>query len=172
MATIKDVSRRTGLSISTISKYINGGNVRAENRKLIEDAIQSLDFKVNQAARSLKTNRTMKVGILLPSLDVSFFAGIVADVEARLFENGYNAIICSFDHSPEQEKRKLEFLIDQQVDGVILVAEHLTCQQITAITAIVNILPRWSCWTGMWRAFKPITCWWTAKAPAGWPQSS
>lgn len=136
MATIKDVSRRTGLSISTISKYINGGNVRAENRKLIEDAIQSLDFKVNQAARSLKTNRTMKVGILLPSLDVSFFAGIVADVEARLFENGYNAIICSFDHSPEQEKRKLEFLIDQQVDGVILVAEHLTCQQITAITAI------------------------------------
>lgn len=96
----------------------------AENRKLIEDAIQSLDFKVNQAARSLKTNRTMKVGILLPSLDVSFFAGIVADVEARLFENGYNAIICSFDHSPEQEKRKLEFLIDQQVDGVILVAEH------------------------------------------------
>ena len=136
MATIKDVSRQTGLSISTISKYINGGNVRSENRKVIEAAIQSLDFKVNQAARSLKTNRTMKVGILLPSLDVSFFAGIVADVEARLFENGYNAIICSFDHSAEQEERKLEFLIDQQVDGIILVAEHLTCRQIEGMTAI------------------------------------
>lgn len=136
MATIKDVSKRTGLSISTISKYINGGNVRAENRKAIEAAIQSLDFKVNQAARSLKTNKTMKVGILLPSLDVSFFAGIVADVEARLFDSGYNAIICSFDHSAQQERRKLEFLIDQQVDGIILVAEHLTREQIESIAAI------------------------------------
>ncbi|MEG2388171.1 MAG: LacI family DNA-binding transcriptional regulator [Clostridia bacterium] len=123
---MKDVSRCTGLSISTISKYINGGNVLAKNQALIGDAIQTLNFKVNRQARSLKTNRTMTVGILLPALDISFFAGIVADVEARLFKEGYNAIICSFDHDPAQEARKLAFLIDQQVDGLILVAEHMT----------------------------------------------
>lgn len=135
MSTIKDVSRMTGLSISTISKYINGGNVRQENRAVIDDAIKSLNFKVNKSARSLKTNRTMTVGILLPSLDVSFFAEIVGDIEARLFLEGYNAIICSYDHDPAQELRKLEFLLDQQVDGVLLVAEHLTAEQLLKIDA-------------------------------------
>lgn len=138
MVTIKDVSRRTGLSISTISKYINGGNVREENRALIDEAIRALGFKVNQAARSLKTNKTMKVGVLLPSLDVSFFGGIIAQVDARLSESGYTPIICSFDHSPIQEMRKLEFLIDQQVDGIIMVAQNLTAGQLNDFPALRN----------------------------------
>ena len=135
MSTIKDVSRMAGLSISTISKYINGGNVRPENRALIDHAIKTLQFKVNKSARSLKTNRTMTVGILLPALDVSFFAEIVADVEARLFKEGYNAIICSYDHDPAQELRKLEFLLDQQVDGVLLVPEHLSADDLLGISS-------------------------------------
>ena len=136
MKTIKDVSRVTGLSISTISKYINGGNVREENRARIEDAIRALDFKVNKSARSLKTNRTMTVGILLPSLDVSFFAEIISDVEARLYREGYDALICSYNHDPAQELRKLSFLLDQQVDGVILVAEHINAQQLMNMPAL------------------------------------
>ena len=136
MSTIKDVSRMTGLSISTISKYINGGNVRAENRSKLDEAIRALDFKVNPAARSLKTNRTMTVGILLPALDVSFFAQIVGDVGARLFKAGYNAYICSYDHDPAQELRKLSFLLEQQVDGVLLVAEHVSADQLMALPAL------------------------------------
>ena len=47
MSTIKDVARRTGLSLSTISKYLNGGNVREENRLAIDAAIEELDYSVN-----------------------------------------------------------------------------------------------------------------------------
>ncbi len=136
VTTIKDVSRLTGLSISTISKYINGGNVRGENREKIDLAIRQLNFKVNQAARSLKTNRTMTVGILLPALDVSFFAEMVGDIEKRLFKEGYNAYICSYDHDPAQEIKKLELLLEQPVDGVILVAEHITSELLMAIPAL------------------------------------
>ena len=138
MSTIKDVSKMTGLSISTISKYINGGNVRSENRAVIDHAIKTLNFKVNHAARSLKTNRTMTVGILLPALDVSFFANIVGDIEARLFKAGYNAFTCSYDHDPVQELRKLEFMLEQQVDGIILVAEHIDAGQIMAIPSFAE----------------------------------
>lgn len=138
MATIKDVSRLTGLSISTISKYINGGNVRGENKTRIDEAIRSLNFKVNPAARALKTNRSMTVGVLLPSLDVSFFAGIVADIEARLFEAGYNTIVCSCNHSAELERRKLEFFIEQQVDGIILVCEWMKAEELLAYPEIAR----------------------------------
>ena len=64
MSTIKDVARRTGLSLSTISKYLNGGNVREENRLAIDAAVAELGFSVNVFARSLKANRSMTVGDL------------------------------------------------------------------------------------------------------------
>lgn len=56
MSTIKDVARRTGLSLSTISKYLNGGNVREENRLAIDAAVAELGYSVNVFARSLKAN--------------------------------------------------------------------------------------------------------------------
>ena len=62
MSTIKDVARRTGLSLSTISKYLNGGNVREENRLAIDAAVAELGYSVNVFARSLKANRSMTVG--------------------------------------------------------------------------------------------------------------
>ena len=63
MSTIKDVARRTGLSLSTISKYLNGGNVREGNRLAIDAAIEELDYSVNVFARSLKANRSMTIGV-------------------------------------------------------------------------------------------------------------
>lgn len=81
MSTIKDVAKYTGLSIATISKYLNGGNVLEENRVRIAEAIQVLDYKVNRAARSLKTNRSMTVGVLLPTIDSPFFSRIVSRMD-------------------------------------------------------------------------------------------
>ena len=52
-ATIKDVAKYAGLSIATVSKYLNGGNVLEENRKKIEEAIRVLNFRVNELARGL-----------------------------------------------------------------------------------------------------------------------
>ena len=63
MSTIKDVAKKTGLSLSTISKYLNGGHVREENRLAIEQAVEELDYTVNYFARSLKANRSRTVGI-------------------------------------------------------------------------------------------------------------
>ena len=66
MATIKDVARMAGVSISTVSKYINGGHVREENLEAIRNAIEVLDYRVNPFARSLKTQRSSSIGVLLP----------------------------------------------------------------------------------------------------------
>lgn len=136
MSTIKDVAKFTGLSISTISKYINGGNVLDENKALIDNAILTLDFKVNQAARSLKTSKTMTVGALLPTLSVSFFSGILSNIEEYLQREGYSMIICNYNNDEELEMRKLKFLIEKQVDGIILVPERLDATAVNAISEI------------------------------------
>ena len=75
-ATIKDIREKTGLSLATISKYLNGGNVLPENREKIEDAIKSLHYEVNEIARGLVTNRTRTVGVVVFSVE-SLFNGIL-----------------------------------------------------------------------------------------------
>ena len=82
-ATIKDIARRTGLGLATISKYINGGNVLPKNREAIEDAIRALDFKVNETARNLKTRHTGYVGLVMPALTNSFIMQIIQQIQFR-----------------------------------------------------------------------------------------
>lgn len=120
-ATIKDVAKYAGVSIATVSKYINGGRVREKNRQRIEEAIKALDFKVNELARGLKTNRTMTVGVLIPSLENIFFTSIISYMENILLQNRYSTIVCDYRNDVELEKIRFEFLIDKMVDGIIIV---------------------------------------------------
>jgi LacI family transcriptional regulator len=120
-ATIKDVAKATGLSIATISKFINGGNVLDENKVLIEKAIIELGFKVNEIARGLKTNKTMTIGVLIPDLKNIFCTTIVSNIENVLIQNGYSTIICDYKQNPDLEKMKFDFLVNKMVDGIITI---------------------------------------------------
>ncbi|HBF36618.1 MAG TPA: LacI family transcriptional regulator [Firmicutes bacterium] len=117
---MKDVSRETGLSLATISKYLNGGNVLDKNKQAIEAAIQKLDFKVNEMARALKTNRSMTVGVLIPNFENIFFTSIVSNIENGLLQEGYSTIVCDYKENPLLEAEKLNFLLDKMVDGIIM----------------------------------------------------
>ena len=64
-ATIRDIRAQTGLSLATISKYLNGGNVLPENREKIERAIRDLHYEVNEIARGLVTNKTKTIGMIV-----------------------------------------------------------------------------------------------------------
>jgi len=133
MATIKDVSKRTGLSISTISKYLNGGSLREENRIAIEAAIKELNYKVNHFARGLKTSQSLTVGLLLPTISNPFFSKLAASIDRTLREQGYHCILCSYDQDEEQEVEKLRFLSGYNVDGMIIIPENIRAEQITEI---------------------------------------
>lgn len=118
-ATIKDIARETGLSLATISKYINGGNLREKNRVAIERAIKKLDYHVNEYARGLKSKKSRTVGMVLPELANLFTMKIVSVIEGLLQEQGYSVIICDSQNNVEQEARSVEFLLSKQVDGII-----------------------------------------------------
>jgi LacI family transcriptional regulator len=122
-STIKDVAKYTGLSIATISKYINGGNVLDKNKQIIDEAIKALDFKVNEIARGLKTNKTMTIGVLIPDFKNIFFTTVVSNIENVLIQNGYSTIICDYKNDNVLEKEKFNFLVNKQVDGIIIIPQ-------------------------------------------------
>ena len=118
-STYKDIQRLTGLSLSTISKYLNGGNVLEQNAKAIDQAVKTLDFRVNEFARGLKTRRSNTVGILIPELNSTFNTTIIADIEDLLRQKGYGAIVCDCRMNTAMEKEALDFLLGKMVDGIV-----------------------------------------------------
>lgn len=140
-ATIKDVARHAGVSIATVSKHINGIAIKEKNRLSVDEAIHSLDFKVNEIARSLKTNKTMTVGVLIPSLENIFATSIVSHIERILLQYGYSTIICDYNQDETLEKSKFDFLINKSVDGIILMPLGISEERIqTAIENDISIV--------------------------------
>ena len=117
-ATIRDITRATGLSVATVSKFLNGGHVLPENRKKIERAVKTLHYRVNEVARGLATSRTKTVGVLIPCLDNVFASTIIARVEDILRGKGYGTIVCDCRGDPAAEREELDFLLSKQVDGI------------------------------------------------------
>lgn len=118
-ATIKDIAKKTGLGLATISSYLNGGNVREKNRLLIEAAIEELHFEVNEVARGLKTNQTKTIGVVIPELNNVFCAEIITGIEDILRNHGYALIICDCRTDKVRECDAVDFLYRKRVDGLI-----------------------------------------------------
>jgi LacI family transcriptional regulator len=121
IATIKDVAALAGLSIATVSKYINGGNVLPANRAALASAVKRLGYRRNDLARGLKTNRSLSIGVLIPRLDGVFFTTIVSHMESFAQSRGYTTIVCDYREEPRLLESKLEFLVGRHVDGIVAV---------------------------------------------------
>lgn len=119
-ATIKDIKEYTGLSLATISKYLNGGNVLPENRVKIEKAIEELHYEVNEIARGLVTNKTRTVGIVVFSISSPFSGMILHHVGAALRKKNYGMLIVDSCDNEEIEKKNIKYLISKKVDGIIV----------------------------------------------------
>ena len=139
MATIKDVARMAGVSLSTVSKYINGGSVRGDNAQAIHDAIRALDYRINPYARSLKTQRIRSIGVLLPDISAPFFGAVVTVLDRHLRENGYHTLISCYSANHAMERDNLRFLISAGIDGLVYVPEYLSAEEYYELTANYNV---------------------------------
>lgn len=127
MATsIKDVAREAGVSIATVSRVLNDIDVVNEDtKKKVLDAIKKLGYIPNIVARSLKTQKTKTIGILVPDISSGFYPEIVRGAEdvANIYD--YNVILCNSDFDSEKEKEYLRVLKEKMVDGVIYMSSSL-----------------------------------------------
>lgn len=135
MATIKDVAQRAGVATSTVSKFINGGNVREENEEAIRQAIADLDYRVNPFARSLKTQKSRSIGILLPNMAAPFYGTVIMAMDKVFREAGYHCMISCYSSQHGLERDNLQFFISNGIDGLIYAPEDLSSEEFYELTA-------------------------------------
>ena len=119
MATIKDVARHSGLSMATVSKYLNGIKVKTANKIAIDAAISELGYSPNVLARGLRTGQSHTIGVVIPELTSIFPTTILSHAEDLLFEKGYSLIVSHCRSDIERESKAVQTLLTKQVDGII-----------------------------------------------------
>lgn len=139
MATIKDVARVAGVAPSTISKYLNGGTVRQENRDAIAKAIVELDYRVDPFARGLKSQRNRSVGVLLPDMTAPFYGNVVTAMSRIVREQNYHCLISSYDANHGLERDNLKFILTCGIDGLIYAPENLLPEEFNELTSRCGI---------------------------------
>lgn len=121
MATIKDISRETGLSVGTVSRIFNNrGYISAEAREKVEAAMKKLNYQPNAVARSLSKSSTNIIAIIVPHLDHPFFSKLTSAVEEAVVSHGYTLIIYRSHGDEQLELEMIRKCRENRVCGLIL----------------------------------------------------
>lgn len=138
MATIEDVAKKSGVSKSLVSRYLNQKKgVSPEKKRLIAAAIEELGYRRNDLARSLVTKKTETIGVILDSLCYVEIWDLIKGLNLMSSQLGYNIIYC--DCSPRNHKKNLDiklqyidFLTHNRVDGIVLYGSFQTDRSIVS----------------------------------------
>ncbi|MCD2136409.1 LacI family DNA-binding transcriptional regulator [Salinicoccus halitifaciens] len=120
--TIKDVAEHAGVSISTVSQYINGrySYMGEETKRRIEEAVRELGYRPNFMARNLKKRSTRTIGIIVSNILHHFAVSVTRKIEDYCDADGYSLIICNADDDPAKEEKYINNLLEKQVDGLVI----------------------------------------------------
>lgn len=122
-----DVAARAGVSHITVSRVLNGyPSIRPETRDRVLAAISELGYRRNLAARALVTSRTRAIGVLTPEVAQHGPASSVLAVEAAAREHGYHPLVTAAALEYDSTVSALEFLLDQAVEALVVIAPHET----------------------------------------------
>jgi len=131
-ANIRDVARRAEVSVASVSRVLNGaGPVTEGTRKKVMEAVEALQYVPHSGARSLSTNRTQTVGVILPDLYGEFFSELIRGMDLAARERGYHLIVSSSHDDAEQAAAAVRSMRGR-VDGLILMSPHATVGQAAA----------------------------------------
>jgi LacI family transcriptional regulator len=128
-----DVAHQAGVSQTTVSLVLNNPettSVPAEPREKVQQAIRSLGYMPNNAARVLRTARTFTLACVIPMITNPFYPTFVSGIQEEAESNGYEVITYNTHNSAEKEKQILLHLQQGRVDGVIGVFFHTHAREL------------------------------------------
>ena len=119
--TLKDIADILSVTPATVSKALrDSSDISLETREMVKKVSQKLGYRPNLFARSLISNRSKIIGVLVPDLRISFYSEAVRGMYEESFRKGYQCVFLVHDEIESREKEKLEFLYDIRVDGILL----------------------------------------------------
>lgn len=121
MATIAEVARKAGVSVSTVSHVVNGTRyVSPAKASLVQDAIAVVGYFPNSLARSLKRASTSSVGLAISAISNPYFSDIICAVETECARLGLTVLLSDTQDDPDKEVAVIQALHQRRVDGIIL----------------------------------------------------
>ena len=129
--TIKDIAKQTDVSHSTVSRALHGSPLIAKNTaERIRQTALELGYFPSAAARSLKTNRSQALGVILSSVEDPFFSEILQGIEEVAQERGYSLFMAASQRDPEREQAIVRAMSEHRVDGVIICSASFKAEQL------------------------------------------
>lgn len=140
MPTIKDVARKAGVSVGTVSRVLSRNETVKEPLKLrVMAAMQELNYKPNLAARALRTNSIEVIGLVVPDITNPFFSQLAKNIEMEAAKRGHSVMLANSHDDIEAEQTQISVLLDRSVCGVIVVATSDGGQPHKADVPIVSL---------------------------------
>src|SRR5437016_402577 len=121
MSSIREVAKRAGVSLGTVSNVLNRPAMVAEKtRRRVQLAIEEIGFVRNGSARQLRAGNSQYIGLVMLDVANPFFTEVARGVEDAANEAGYVVILCNSDDSPDKENRYLRVLEEQRTAGILI----------------------------------------------------
>jgi LacI family transcriptional regulator len=141
--TMLDVAASAGVSVATVSAFFNGtAPVSAELRGRIEQAVQSIGYKRNAIARSLKMGTTKTIGLVIADITNPFFTDVTSVIQDVLHRSGYAVMLCCTDEDTAMQDEQISLLLDRMVDGLIIApaGDDHALEKVLARSSIPTVL--------------------------------
>lgn len=121
VVSIKDVAKAAGLSVATVSRALNGQSAVSDDaRAKVLSAAESLGYRPNIVARSLRTDRTRTIGLVISDVLNPYFTELARSVEEEARELGYSVIIGNADERADLEAHHVRTLLERRIDGLLV----------------------------------------------------
>jgi len=133
--TIKDIANLSGVSKSTVSRVINNRKyVSKKNRERVSNIINETGYIPNNIARSLVTNKTYAIGLIIPDITNPFYSETAKIIEDTIRELGYSLIICNTDNRSDLQNDYINILKQRKVDGIIFGSVRINDTNVTNLS--------------------------------------
>ncbi|WP_336515089.1 LacI family DNA-binding transcriptional regulator [Pollutibacter soli] len=130
---LKDIAQEAGVSTALVSYVLNNkkeGRINKDLAQKIKQIARSLNYRTNQIARSLKTNRTHTIGLIVADISNNFSSSLARIIEDEADHHGYTVLFGSSDENDAKFERILDTLVTRQVDGLIMAPPENTENQV------------------------------------------
>jgi DNA-binding LacI/PurR family transcriptional regulator len=128
--TIKDIARQAGVSHTTVSRALHHNPlISSQTTMRIQEIASQLGYQPSAAARSLKTNRSQVLGVIVSHIADPYFSEVLQGIDIVAQENAYSLFIASAQHDPVRENSIVQTMREHRVDGVILCSPNFTTDQ-------------------------------------------
>ena len=135
MSNIRDVARRSGFSVATVSRVLNHPHtVSPATREKIYEVMRDMDYTPNTFARGLALDKSQAIAVVLPNVLDHSYVKLVKGVEEISQAHEYFVILCDSENNREKEKKTIDLLVKgRRVDGLILVNSLLSDEELEAL---------------------------------------